>query len=106
MTSLYVSEIRSLFSNRKRNVTESFHDATCVHLAGLFEVCNPRNQQQFPGVLSTMIRCEGNDLRLLMHAPSLRVRGEGWDEGASTLLEGHAGRDFTVAPGNVGVRVI
>jgi hypothetical protein len=39
MTSLYASEIGSLFSNPERDVTELFPDTTYAHLAGLFALC-------------------------------------------------------------------
>ena len=62
MTSLYASEIGSHFSNPESDVTKLFPHATYAHLAGLFEVCNPRHRQQFLCVLRTKVRCDGNGL--------------------------------------------
>jgi hypothetical protein len=76
ITSLYGSEIECLFSNPQRDVTESFQDATCAHLAGLSDLCEPQHQRQHQCVLSTKIRCYGNGLRLLVRTPSPRTRGE------------------------------
>ena len=65
MTSLYVSEIERHFSNLNCDVKELFPDPTCAHLAGLFELCEPRHQRLRQCVLSTKIRCDGNGLSLL-----------------------------------------
>ena len=47
MTSLYGSEIGSLFSNPERDVTELFPGATYAHLAGFFEVCKSQPEHRF-----------------------------------------------------------